>query len=131
MQALLGFMWLLIFQTVGELLARALPWPLPGPVLGMALLVFALGVERIREQVRVCAEFLLAHLALLFIPVASGVMVHWQSLSTHGVALLAVLLISTVVGLVVTAGMAWWLVGGEVAESHEVPVQAGAVKESA
>jgi len=36
--ALRGLAWLLLLQSAGELLARGLALPLPGPVLGVMLL---------------------------------------------------------------------------------------------
>ena len=38
MYALQGLTWLLLLQTLGELLVRHLGLPLPGPVVGMGLL---------------------------------------------------------------------------------------------
>jgi holin-like protein len=39
-----GFFILLVFQLVGEVLARGLALPAPGPVIGLALLVAALAL---------------------------------------------------------------------------------------
>ncbi len=101
--ALAGFAWLLSLQTVGEVLSRGLSLPLPGPVIGMVLLLFALGIARVREPVSRCADFLLSHLSLLFVPVAVGVMAYLPLLRQYGVRLLVVLVVSTWIGLAVTA----------------------------
>ena len=37
MKGLRGLAWLLIFQSIGELLSRGFSLPLPGPVLGLVL----------------------------------------------------------------------------------------------
>ena len=42
MNALRGLTWLLVLQSIGEVLARGLALPLPGPVVGLVLLLFAL-----------------------------------------------------------------------------------------
>ena len=102
MQALRGLAWLLAFQSVGELLARGLNLPFPGPVIGMIVLVAALRWRVVREPVSVCADFLLMHLSLLFVPVGVGVMTHLSLVSQYGVRILAVLVLSTLAGLVVT-----------------------------
>lgn len=102
MNALRGMMWLLIFQSAGELLARGLALPLPGPVIGMVLLLLALRWPAVREPVAACAEFLLSHLSLLFVPVGVGVMTHLSLVSQYGIRLLAVVVLSTVAGLAVT-----------------------------
>ncbi len=57
----------------------------------------------IREPVAATAEFLLAHLSLLFVPVGVGVITHLQLVSRYGLQLLAVIVLSTWLGLAVTA----------------------------
>jgi holin-like protein len=101
MQALRGLAWLLVFQSVGELLARGLKLPFPGPVVGMLLLLFALRWQSVREPVSQCADFLLAHLSLLFVPVGVGVMTHLSLVYQFGFRMLAVIVLSTLAGLAV------------------------------
>ena len=103
MQGLRGLTWLLVLQSVGELLARALSLPFPGPVVGMVLLLVALRWPLVREPVAQCADFLLSHLSLLFIPVGVGVMTHLHLLGTYGGRIALVIVLSTWVGLAVTA----------------------------
>ncbi len=102
MIGLRGFAWLLALQSVGELLARALALPFPGPVVGMVLLLIALRWHVVREPVAMCASFLLSHLSLLFVPVGVGVMTHLALLSQYGGRMLAVIALSTLAGLAVT-----------------------------
>ena len=102
MNALRGLAWLLVFQSLGELLARGLKFPLPGPVIGMVLLLPALYFSAIRDTVSSCADFLLSHLSLLFVPVGVGVMTHLSLVSQYGMRMLAVLVLSTLAGLAVT-----------------------------
>mgnify|MGYP001179635353 FL=1 len=103
MQALRGLAWLLLLQLVGEVLSRAFSLPLPGPVIGMLLLMPALGWRPLREPVTEVARFLLAHLSLLFVPVGVGVITHLGVLQQHGLRLLAVIALSTWIGLAVSA----------------------------
>jgi len=103
MQGLRGLAWLLGLQSVGELLARGLSLPFPGPVVGMVLLLMALGWAPVAEAVAVCADFLLSHLSLLFVPVGVGVMTHLTLLSQYGGRMLLVIILSTWAGLAVTA----------------------------
>jgi len=103
MNGLHGLAWLLVFQSVGELLARGLHLPLPGPVIGMILLMGGLRWRVVREPVAICAGFLLSHLSLLFVPVGVGVMTHLSLVSQYGLRMLAVLVLSTLAGLGVTA----------------------------
>lgn len=103
MQALRGFAWLLVLQSAGELLARALHLPFPGPVVGLVLLLGALNVEAVRAPVAACADFLLSHLSLLFVPVGVGVMTHLDLIGEYGLRMLLVIVLSTWIGLAVTA----------------------------
>ena len=108
MNALRGLAWLLVFQSIGELLARGLSLPLPGPVIGLLLMLPALRFEAVREPVRECADFILSHLSLLFIPVGVGVMTHLALLSEYGGRMLVVIVLSTWIGLGVTAVVLFW-----------------------
>jgi holin-like protein len=103
MTALRGLAWLLALQSLGELLARGLSLPFPGPVVGMVLLLVALRWELVRTPVAACADFLLGHLSLLFVPVGVGVITHLGLLAEYGARMLAVIVLSTWVGIVVTA----------------------------
>lgn len=103
MNALRGLGWLLALQSLGELLSRGLSLPFPGPVVGMLLLLLALRWAMVREPVAACADYLLQHLSLLFVPVGVGVMTHLSIVSEYGGRMLLVLVASTLVGLGVTA----------------------------
>jgi len=119
MQGLRGLAWLLALQSAGELLARALQLPFPGPVVGMVLLLIALRWPLVREPVAQCADFLLAHLSLLFIPVGVGVMTHLALLSQYGGRMLLVLVLSTWIGLAVTALVLYHLSPADAADDVE------------
>ena len=108
MKGLRGLAWLLVFQSIGEVLSRGFSLPLPGPVLGLILLVPALRFALVREPVAECADFLLSHLSLLFIPVGVGVMTHLALLSQYGGRMLVVIALSTWIGLAVTALVLYW-----------------------
>jgi putative effector of murein hydrolase LrgA (UPF0299 family) len=103
MTGLRGLAWLLALQSLGELLARGLRLPFPGPVVGMVLLVVALQWPIVREPIAACADFLLSHLSLLFVPVGVGVMTHLSLVSQYGGRMLLVIVLSTWIGLAVTA----------------------------
>ena len=103
MNALRGFAWLLVLQSAGELISHALHLPFPGPVVGLMLLLIALHFEAVRAPVAACADFLLAHLSLLFVPVGVGVMTHLGLIAEHGLRMLVVIVLSSWIGLAVTA----------------------------
>ena len=100
---------ILFCQLVGEAIARGLALPVPGPVLGMALLfVVLVARDRARPwapaflasgEVETTGKNLLAHLSLLFIPAGVGVVRNLDVLAANGVALAAALVGSTVLAL--------------------------------
>ena len=102
-EPLKGLAWLLACQSAGELIARAAPLGLPGPVIGMLILMLALAWTPVREPVGAAADVLLAHLSLLFVPVGVGVMTHLGLMSQYGARLAVALVLSTWIGLAVTA----------------------------
>lgn len=95
---------LLVFQTIGEVLSWLLRLPVPGPVIGMALL---LGWLRLRPaayaELRETGVGLLKHLSLLFVPAGVGVMLHASRLADEWLPIGAALLLSTALAIVVTA----------------------------
>lgn len=103
MLPLRGLAWLLALQSIGELLARGLHLPFPGPVVGMILLLIALRLPLVQAPVAACADFLLSHLSLLFVPVGVGVMTHLALIGSYGLRILVALVVSTWIGLAVTA----------------------------
>ena len=69
----------------------------------MLLLLVLLRVRPVREAVSSCANFLLSHLSLLFVPVGVGVMTHMGLVSQFGVRMLLVVVGSTWLAMAVTA----------------------------
>jgi holin-like protein len=103
---------LLIYQLAGETLSFALGLPVPGPVIGMALLLATLALRpTLLATVKATGTTLLSHLSLLFVPAGVGVMVHFARLSDEGVAIVAAVVGSTLLAIVATAGTAGWLIG--------------------
>lgn len=95
---------LLVFQLVGEAISRGLALPIPGPVIGMALLFLTLAIKSgPSEELRHTAQSLLQHLSLLFVPAGVGVMLHFTRLAEEGGAILVALLLSTFLAIAVTA----------------------------
>ncbi len=95
---------LLLFQLAGEVLARSLNLPIPGPVIGMLMLFAALVLRGgPGEELQSTSQNLLQHLSLLFVPAGTGIMIHLHRVSDEWLPLLVSLLVSTLATLVVTA----------------------------
>lgn len=95
---------LLTFQLAGETLRLAFDLPLPGPVLGLAMLLLWLIVRGGPSQsLRGTTSNLLQHLSLLFVPAGTGVMLHLDRLRAEWLPIVAALVISTALGMGVAA----------------------------
>jgi len=101
---LAGLTWLLIYQCVGEIIARWTGLPVPGPVIGMVLLFATLlARQAVPESLKVTASGLLSHLSLLFVPAGVGVMQHFQRVASEWLPIAVSLIVSTVLALAATA----------------------------
>jgi holin-like protein len=124
---------LLVCQLVGEVIVRAGHLPLPGPVVGMALL-FLLMLARapVPKAIDETSDTLLKHLSLLFVPAGVGVVQNLAVLGHEGLRLVLVVVLATVITLVVTAltfeYLARFMQVDEAAEDHEGAREPGATE---
>lgn len=105
---------LLICQLTGEVIVRALRVPVPGPVVGLALLFVVLVLRDrftllargpLRDgAVEGTAKGMLAHLSLLFVPAGVGVVQQLDLVAQRGLAIFVILAASVLVTLLVTVG---------------------------
>lgn len=99
-----AFAILLSLQLAGEALVRAVGSPLPGPVIGMALLfLFLVARIPLPQATQETSDGLLKHLSLLFVPAGVGVVQQLPLLGTEGWKLLLVILVSITLSLAATA----------------------------
>src|ERR1700681_2701411 len=103
---------ILLCQLVGEVIARGLFLPMPGPVVALLLLLLLL-LARDRfavlargplhgDGVESASRGLLANLSLLFVPAGVGVVQKLDLVAEHGIAFLGVLAVSVLLTLLVT-----------------------------
>lgn len=99
-----GFLQLLIFQAIGELMSKFLVPLIPGPVAGLVLLLIFLkwrGV--VPPKIDLVGGAILQHLGLLFIPASVGVVMFLPLLQEHLMAVSMALILSVVATIWVTA----------------------------
>jgi putative effector of murein hydrolase LrgA (UPF0299 family) len=99
-----GLVEILLFQGLGELVSHFLVTMIPGPVIGLILLLawFQLR-KKVPEPVDLVASALVKHLGLLFIPAAVGVVIYWPQIRSHSLAVGVALVVSVVMTIAVTA----------------------------
>ena len=101
---LIGAAILLACQGGGDWLASRLSLPLPGPVLGMAVLTVALAIwGRTPQGLGKVATWLLGAMPLFFIPAGVGILLLSDTLREAWLPITAALLGSTLVALATTA----------------------------
>lgn len=104
MPLIMGMSMLLACQFAGELVARGLTLPIPGPVIGMVILLVALMIrDKVPSSLRLTGEGLLRYLTLLFVPAGVGLMVHFELIAADLWPIVVTLVASTAVTLGVTA----------------------------
>ncbi|MGE0098243.1 MAG: CidA/LrgA family protein [Hydrogenophaga sp.] len=95
---------LLACQLLGEVAVRLTGAPVPGPVVGLAVLLVGLALRPAWiAAIKPTTQGLLQHLSLLFVPAGVGVMQHLQRLGNEALAIGVALVLSTIVGLAVSA----------------------------
>lgn len=100
---LAAFTVLMVCQLAGEVIARLLGLPVPGPIVGMVLLFIGLLIRgELPESLEQTATSLLSHLSLLFIPAGVGVMVYFRLLAKEWLAISVALVVSTLATMIVT-----------------------------
>jgi holin-like protein len=99
-----GLVEILLFQGMGEVISRFLVPRIPGPVIGLLLLLAWFRLRRgIPAHVAVVADALVGHLGLLFVPAAVGVVMFLPQLREHALAVVVALVVSVVATVAASA----------------------------
>jgi holin-like protein len=100
---------LFVCQLTGETVHRLAGLPLPGSVIGMLLLIGWLAlVQKERPTLEAVSAWLTAHLSIMFVPAAVGLIEQGPALSRYGVGLVVATAFSTVLTMAVTAQVFRW-----------------------
>ncbi|MCH6266298.1 CidA/LrgA family protein [Neobacillus citreus] len=101
------FITILLIYLIGNGLVHWLNLPVPGSIVGMALLFLGLTLKVCKlKWVEAIAQLHIKHITLLFIPFAVGVWHYTGIFRVEGLKLTAILAASSIAVLLVTAGMA-------------------------
>ncbi|MGB0696373.1 MAG: CidA/LrgA family protein [Rhodospirillaceae bacterium] len=129
-----AFLILLVCQLVGEALDRSLGLGVPGPIIGLVLLIAALvlrsrlmkradrpetrtetrtkpetGAEpgtkiEIPQNLSKVSHGLLSHLSILFVPACTGIVLHLERIASAWVPLALTIIVGTTLTFIATAG---------------------------
>tara|TARA_B110000483_G_scaffold139707_1_gene166880 strand:- start:6024 stop:6410 length:387 start_codon:yes stop_codon:yes gene_type:complete len=103
-----------VLQLIGEALQKYFDLAIPGPVIGLILMLFMLMVTKskihldivaLRKNIITTSENLLKYLSLLFVPIGVGVIMHLQLLETQLLRILLVIVLGTVCTMIFTAAV--------------------------
>jgi putative effector of murein hydrolase LrgA (UPF0299 family) len=112
-----AFLSLVGCQLIGELIREVLHLPIPGPVIGMFLLVAVLALYNGSGKIisndaptplEQTAETLISHMGLLFVPAGVGLIAEVGVLQREWLPIVAGLLGSTVLSIAVTGLVMHW-----------------------
>jgi len=99
-----GLVLILLFQGLGEAIGHFLLPLVPGPVIGLVLLLaFLTWSGRVHEGVELVSSAFMRYLGLLFVPAAVGVVMFLPHLQRQAVAIAVALLVSVIATIAVSA----------------------------
>jgi holin-like protein len=92
------------FWAFGETITRVTGLPVPGGIVGMGLALLALGARSLRvASMKRGADWFLAEMLLFFVPAVLALLDHREFLGLLGLKILAIILLSTMAVMCVTA----------------------------
>jgi holin-like protein len=102
---------ILFLQLIGEFIQKYFEINIPGPVIGLVLLLCFLFLNSpkrnhfkdLRQQVIQTSESLLGYLSLLFVPIGVGVVMHLKLLEGQLLGVIAVIVFGTFATMLFTA----------------------------
>lgn len=95
-----GLTWLVLFQLIGTAINHLLVPVLPGPIIGLLLMLgFLIWRGEVGEPLSLAASSLLRYLPLLLVPPAVGVMVYARDIAADFWAIVGALVLSLVIAM--------------------------------
>lgn len=95
-----GLTWLVLFQLLGTAINHLFVPVLPGPIIGLLLLlVYLIARGQVGEPLNLAAGSLLRYLPLLLVPPAVGVMVYARDIAADFWAIVGALVLSCLLSM--------------------------------
>ena len=101
-----------LFQLIGESIQKYFEFTIPGPVIGLILLLMSfillknnknLFVNKVKNEISSTAIHISNYLSLLFVPIGVGVVMHLSYLEKNYIEVLGVIFFSTILTIGFTA----------------------------
>ena len=110
-----GLIILLGFQGAGEIVSRLFSLPIPGPVIGLVLLlIFLIKRGKVDTPIESVASALVNNLGVLFVPAAVGVVLFLPQLKANFWAISSALTVSVTLTIAVSAAvLRYWPAEGQ------------------
>jgi holin-like protein len=109
-----GLVRILLFQGIGEVIAHFVLPLVPGPVVGLVLLLaFLVWRGRVSQGVELVSAAFVRYLGVLFVPAAVGVVMYWPHLRQQALAIAVALVVSVVATIAASALIATVLSRGK------------------
>ena len=101
-----------LFQLIGESVQKYFEITIPGPVIGLILLLFtfillkrstSIFIKKTKEEISSTSTYITGYLSLLFVPIGVGVVMHLSYLEKNYIEVLGVIFFSTIFTIGFTA----------------------------
>ncbi len=97
---------ILFISFIGEVLRYFIPLPIPASVYGLFIMLLCLITKIIKlDQVETTADFFLLAMPITLVPASVGILSAWDFVKSHAWAVVAIILISTVLVMGVTGSV--------------------------
>ena len=98
-----GLLILLGCQLIGETLSHYLKLPIPGPVIGMVILLIGLMIRKgPSKELEETSSVFVKYIGFLFVPAGAGISVYLALIAEEWLMLAAATFVSTTLTLIVT-----------------------------
>lgn len=99
-----GYFKVFVYLSAGVIFVRLTDFPMPGPLVGLALMLIEFAVKRRADpEVERIFDSVSQHLAILFVPAGAGVIAHTGMLSSGRWVIVIAVVSGTIATMIVTA----------------------------
>ncbi|NDW20516.1 CidA/LrgA family protein [Alteromonas hispanica] len=114
---MIGGVMILLSYYCGMFLSHQLSLPIPGPLLGLVILLAVLFfVPNLEKSTTLVALPFLKHMSVLFVPAVLGVSLYWNDIASNSVALFVAIVGTTALCL----GLTGWFAGKLMGEGNVI-----------